>query len=276
MLRKLLIPSLIIMGLIAVCLIGVVGIGLVNWLWWSDGETAKMEVARSRILPPLPLPGEPTATPTPIPLDSAAPSVDAPGDLPSEATLPTETPPVFTEAPPPVPPLATATQTTQSSNVSNELILPAGSVSKKSQQGVGTKLVISKLNVDAPITLAPIENGTWNVKHLGGNLVGHLEGTAAAGSDSNMVLAAHVTVSKGVYGPFAGLSLLQPGDEIVVYENSKRFRYLVDYYQVVDRASVEVTYPTDEPELTLITCSRWSSEENRYLDRLVVKGRLVN
>ncbi|MCB0208421.1 MAG: sortase [Anaerolineae bacterium] len=152
--------------------------------------------------------------------------------------------------------------------------LPVGSVNSITHEGVATRLVIPRLNLDAPVVLSPIENQTWAVEDLGTDKVGHLEGTAPPGSASNIVLAAHVTVSSGVYGPFAKLSTLQPGDQVYVYYGEEIFEYIVDDYQTVDRTAIEVTHPTNQGQVTLITCSNWSSAEGRYVERLVVTGHL--
>lgn len=152
--------------------------------------------------------------------------------------------------------------------------IPDGAVDSVTQAGLANRLVIPKLNVDSPIVLSPIENQTWKVDHLGQDKVGHLEGTAPAGSGSNMVVAAHVTVSAGVYGPFAGLAQLEPGDEVIVYDEGRQYRYIVDGYQLVDRTAVEVTNPTDRGQITLITCSNWDHNEQRYVERLIVTGHL--
>ncbi len=152
--------------------------------------------------------------------------------------------------------------------------LPPDTVNSVTQAGVATRLVIPKLNLDAPVVLSPIADQTWQVDHLG-QAVGHLEGTAWPGANSNIVLAGHVTLSAGVYGPFAGLAQLAPGDELFVYSGEQRFKYVVDGYQTVDRASIEVTYPTEIAQITLITCTNWNGDQERYEQRLVVKGHLV-
>lgn len=152
--------------------------------------------------------------------------------------------------------------------------LPVGSVNSITQEGVATRLIVPRLNLDAPITLSPIENQTWKVDHLGSDKVGHLEGTAPPGTNSNIVLAAHVTVSNGIYGPFAELSNLQPGDQIYVYYGEEIFEYTIDAHQTVDRTAIEVTHPTNQGQVTLITCSNWSEAEGRYIDRLIVTGQL--
>jgi LPXTG-site transpeptidase (sortase) family protein len=177
--------------------------------------------------------------------------------------------PAAPAVPPPAEAVATATV-----EAAPNYTLPPGSVNSLTQEGVGTRLVIPRLNLDAPIIFAPLNGQSWQVDHLG-QAVGHLEGTAAPGSDSNLVLAGHVTLSASVYGPFAGLGQLTAGDEVIVYEGATPYKYIVDDYHVVDRTAVDVTYPTSTGQITLITCNTWNSEEGRYLQRLIVKGHLV-
>lgn len=138
-----------------------------------------------------------------------------------------------------------------------------------------TRLVIPAMELDVPVIISPIENQTWRVDHLGTDFVGHLEGTASPGTSSNVVLAGHVTVAHNVYGPFAGLGGLQPGDPIIVYVDDQPFTYIVDYRQLVERTDVEVAFPTDTGRVTLITCSNWSDELGSYQQRMVVVGHLA-
>lgn len=142
------------------------------------------------------------------------------------------------------------------------------------QQGSDTRLVIPKLNLDRPVIFAPIENETWRVDHLGQS-VGYLEGTAPPGSNSNLVLAGHVTFATGEFGPFAGLAQLAAGDVITVHEGDGVFNYIIDGLQVVDRLNIEVVYPTETGQITLITCTNWDGNQGRYVDRVVVRGHLV-
>ena len=156
------------------------------------------------------------------------------------------------------------------------LALPPGTVNSTTQAGVATRLVIPTLNLDAPIVLAPIKNQTWQVDQLG-QAVGHLEGTAPPGSDSNFVLAGHVTLAEtnGGPGPFYRLKDLAPGDALMVYKDEEKFEYIVDSFQTVDRTAIQVTHPTGTAQITLITCTNWNKSEGRYTDRLVVKGHLL-
>jgi sortase A len=152
--------------------------------------------------------------------------------------------------------------------------LPPDTVNSVTQQGIASRIIIPKLQLDAPVMLSPIKDQTWDVSHLE-QAVGHLEGTAPPGSNSNLVLAGHVTLAAGVYGPFAGLAQLSEGDLIVVYNGDQKFQYVVDGYQTVERTDVQVTHPTDTGQITLITCSNWNRDEGRYDQRIIVKGHLL-
>ncbi len=153
--------------------------------------------------------------------------------------------------------------------------LPENSVNSITGQGLANRLVIPKLNLDAPVMIAPIKNQTWDVSQLG-QAVGHLEGTARPGSGSNVVLAAHVTLETGEYGPFAGLGKLSAGDSVYLYEGGQQYEYVIEGRETVDITAVEVTYPTETEQLTLITCNNWNSDEGRYVERLIMKGHLLN
>jgi sortase A len=137
-----------------------------------------------------------------------------------------------------------------------------------------TRIVIPALDVDAPVMVVPIRNGTWDVEQIT-HEVGHLQGTASPGDSSNVVMAGHITLAAGGYGPFRGLAQLQPGEEVLVYISDQEvYVYEVDSVKTVEATDVEVTYPTAEPILTLITCVNWDPVQGRYNDRLVVVAHL--
>jgi len=223
------------------------------WLWDTDNSESKL----IRIVALAPLMAPQTDQTVEQPLEAETPLVDTK----------VETPPEIAENNIPTSP--------EQVEASRGFSIPEGAVDSVTQAGLANRLVIPKLNVDAPIVLSPIENQTWKVDHLGQDKVGHLEGTAPAGSNSNMVLAAHVTVAANVYGPFAGLAQLEPGDKVIVYDEGQGYQYIIDGYQLVDRTAVEVTNPTSTGQITLITCSNWDHNEQRYVERLVVTGHLA-
>lgn len=256
--------------LLSLCLITLLGVSFTGWL--SLGKDEQSRVIRIMSLAPLETPAGSQAQaealqalPAPaIQPDGAVPEAGTGGGNGLAAAPQAETNSAIT-----VP------STPEEVEQALGFALPAGSVNSITQEGVATRLVIPKLNLDAPVILSPIENQSWKVDHLGQQYVGHLEGTARPGADSNIVLAAHVTVSTDVYGPFAGLSQLGAGDQVFIYYGDQIFEYVVNDRQTVDRTEIQVTYPTSVGRMTLITCSNWDDQENRYIERLVVTGNLA-
>ncbi len=209
-------------------------------------------------------PAVPTQTPaaTPTPVVVLEMSVTPTTSLPV-ATSPTVSLPMTTPASSPT----VLTEHAVPSPVGGAISLP---------ERPATRLVIPALGLDAPVTVCPIVGDMWEVEHLGTDTVGHLAGTASPGDGSNVVLAAHVTVAHNVYGPFAGMGRLQPGDDIIVYDGDLSYTYVVDSRRLVERTDVHIAYPSDTEQVTLITCSNWSDEQDSYQQRLVVVGHLVD
>jgi sortase (surface protein transpeptidase) len=54
------------------------------------------------------------------------------------------------------------------------------------------------------------------------------------------------------------------GDTITIYEVSEIFE--------VGPTDNSVTHPTDDPTLTLITCTNWQDSRGVFADRLVVRA----
>jgi LPXTG-site transpeptidase (sortase) family protein len=214
-----------------------------------------------------------TLRPTPMPLSSPTPTpVESgiePTSPPSPESVPAE---IELQATPIVSPsLPSAAVAAAIEPAIDSPIRPGSHLPERP----ATRLVIPAMELDAPVILSPIVNQTWKVDHLGQEFVGHLEGTASPGSPSNVVLAGHVTIAHNVYGPFAGLGELNPGDPIILYEGDRAYTYIVDYRQLVERTAVDVAYPTDTGRVTLITCSNWSDELGAYQQRLIVVAHLA-
>ncbi|MBN1995484.1 MAG: sortase [Anaerolineae bacterium] len=258
--RRLIALGIVSPLLLAMCIAGMIMVGLVSWSIFAPDNSSQDITKLVRVGPLLPgIEVTPEVNETPPKVITELEPQPEPGTVAAESQ-----PAEIQATPSPTP------------DVEKVLgfALPANSVNSVTQQGIATRLLIPKLNLDAPVLLAPIQNQTWQVDHLG-QAVGHLEGTAPPGSNSNIVLAGHVTLAAGVYGPFAGLAQLISGDLIVVYEGDKKFQYVVEGYQLVERTAIEVTQPTDTGQITLITCSNWNRDENRYEQRIIVIGRLL-
>jgi sortase A len=241
--------------------------GVIGWASFKPADEKRP--VKISLLAPLPTPGVPNNSALPQPSQAAAPQAAVPEAAPVEHIAE----PVEPALPAPVEavPAAADLEVEQALGFA----LPAGSVNSVTQEGVATRLMIPKLGLDAPVTIAPIRNQTWEVDQLG-QYVGHLEGTARPGTNSNIVLAGHITLAEtnGGPGPFYQLSSLTTGDVIIVYEGETSYEYIVDALQTVDRTAVDVTFPTSTPQITLITCTQWDQNEGRYIERLVVTGRL--
>jgi len=288
------IVQLALTGGVSVMLVACVLLGA---LWRREGSSNSFTylLKGERKLKTVLLASEPRRewlTPTPLSTVSSLSEVE---DSPPFDKLRTSPPP--SETPPPDPGMAISTpEATASDQGSPSLRQPSDGAQDKAQDTASpgelavsqastgliaslpdrpaTRIVIPAIDVDAPVVVIPIRNGTWDVEQIT-HEVGHLQGTASPGDSSNVVMAGHITLTTGGYGPFRGLAQLQPGDEVLVYVGDQEvYVYKVDSVKTVEATDVEVTYPTTEPILTLITCVNWDPVRGRYSDRLVVVARL--
>jgi sortase A len=126
--------------------------------------------------------------------------------------------------------------------------------------GQPTRLQIPAIGVDAQI----VAGDSWDQLKKG---VGHHVGSANPGERGNLVLSAH----NDVFGEiFRHLDQLQPGDEIVVYSGSQRYRYTVSERRLVAPTQVDVMASTNEPTVTLVSCYPYLIDNQR----IVVFGQL--
>jgi len=270
--------------MIVACVSLVIVGGIVTWMAAREGNSPDMlvaEMVKGR-QPARPVMSQndpfPTLTllPLPTPVFVAVPTPQVPPSQPAVASateLPLPTPEPAMPLPSPMP--AEANPQTETGLQLDTFLESPIRPSSPLPERPATRLVIPAMNLDIPVTISPIVNQTWQVDHLGQDLVGHLEGTASPGDPSNVVLAGHVTIAHNVYGPFAGLGQLESGDPIILYAGDQSFTYVVDYRKLVERTDIQVAYPTDSGRVTLITCSNWSDELGAYEQRLIVVGHLA-
>lgn len=144
-----------------------------------------------------------------------------------------------------------------------------------------TRLVIPRINLDAPVTaigLEMVQNDgqsylQWAVPNA--PVAGWHDSSARLGQGGNMVLNGH----HNIYGEvFRDLARLEIGDEVVVYAGDVAFRYQVNQVErlpengeseVVRLENARWIEPTADERLTLITC--WPYTGNSH--RLVVVAR---
>jgi LPXTG-site transpeptidase (sortase) family protein len=133
----------------------------------------------------------------------------------------------------------------------------------------GMRLIIPQIGVDTSLIEAPVVGREWDISLLRGE-VAHLGGTTSVGEHGNIVLAGHITVPGGGWGPFRELEYMLPGDEIFIRNQEEIIRYEVIDLQIVAPDDVHVVFPTEDDRLTLITCTNWDDELEVYTGRIVV------
>ncbi|MBU0708860.1 sortase [Patescibacteria group bacterium] len=124
------------------------------------------------------------------------------------------------------------------------------------------KLTIAKIDLDLDIKLVPLKDGTWEVHDYVAN---YAQGTSLPNA---------IYGNTGLFGhdrpqAFASIKKLSYGDEIILFTKNFRFTYQVtEKLTQVDPKEVNVFYPTDKPQLTLITCDG-SLSKQRYVVKTV-------
>ncbi len=126
------------------------------------------------------------------------------------------------------------------------------------------RLVIPGIQVDNPLILGSdpenVNRGVWHRPH-----------TSTPDQGGNTVLVAH-RFSYNSPATFYHLDKMANGDTFAVWWEGQEYVYEVFETVVVDATAIEIESNTEEPIVTLYTCTPvWTA-----VDRLVVKARLVN
>ncbi|MBN2147057.1 MAG: sortase [Anaerolineales bacterium] len=136
------------------------------------------------------------------------------------------------------------------------------------------RIAIPALILDTEVKFVPWDGFSWWILGLREE-VAWLGNTSWPGLGSNTALAGHVTVRGLGDGPFRNLGDLPPGEVIYLYTEENVYTYEVRDTEIVEEDNLKVTYATDLPQITLITCVEWNDEMQMYLRRLVVTADLV-
>jgi LPXTG-site transpeptidase (sortase) family protein len=145
-------------------------------------------------------------------------------------------------------------------------------------------LSIPAIRVEAeviPVELKAFPGGivTWDVAQIDWE-VGYLEGTAWFGEGSNTVLGGHSELEDRQPAIFQSLHFLDIGDIVTITTSRGQWHFVVDHVTTVPIDDLSPLYPTEEAQLTLITCDPQSyaevGEDVRYDRRVVVTARLIN
>ncbi len=135
------------------------------------------------------------------------------------------------------------------------------------------RLVIERMGLDTIVKYVPYDGQTWMIGGLKQEIA-WMGNTSWPGLGGNTGLAGHVDFANGDPGPFWNLKDLQAGDKVILYTQKNVYTYIVREHKVVNDYELSVIDPTDDAQITLITCTGWDAELHAYLQRLVVHADL--
>lgn len=98
--------------------------------------------------------------------------------------------------------------------------------------------------------------------------LGHFETSVGPGEKGNFAVAGHRVSNYSE--AFVNLYKAEVGDKVIVKGNGKEFTYEITESFIVQPDRVDVLEETEEPTITLVTCTVGAKE------RLIVKGKLVS
>lgn len=138
----------------------------------------------------------------------------------------------------------------------------------------GTSISIPAIGVNAPIVTIGIRafpdgSVTWDTTNLT-TQVGYLDGTSWFGEGGNVVLGGHSELAERAPSVFYNLDDLNVGDEIVVTVNGTQHRYTVTRKFDVATSDLSIVYPTNNEQLTIMTCDIDSYVNGTYARRTVI------
>ena len=196
-------------------------------------------------------------------------------DLPTDAPLPADLPPV---SPPPVPNLEPVVPVSQTNDDAEPADAPLPEIAGSGSWGVPpVKLTIPALGVEAAVEpVGEAEDGAMATPTHPDDVAWWQLGPGM-GVPGNVVFAAHVNWDNRLR-PFGLLHRLQEGDAIqVIDEQGRGFEYRVESSEWVRAEGApleEIFAQPDIPVITLITCGgEYIAARREYLDRLIVKAR---
>ncbi len=155
-----------------------------------------------------------------------------------------------------------------------------GAVQTSGPPAPPVRLRIPSINVDAPVEhVGKTPSGAMDVPENVWHVAWYEPGTIP-GNAGNAVLSGHLDNYRGEPTVFAYLYRLQPGDRVIVVDESEATREFevtkVASYGWNDAPLLEVFGPEEEADLNLITCGgTWNEAAQNYSERLVVYTRLV-
>ena len=144
-----------------------------------------------------------------------------------------------------------------SAHASHQSLSPAIVKNAPSAQKSVGRLQIPSLRIAETIYVG-VTDAQFNIG------VGQLPGSPELGTKGNVVIGGHRTSSKR---PFANIDRMKKGDEVIVFRNGKRFRYIVSKTFIVTKHDLWILKPTPTSTLTLFSCHPKGKTSHRYVVR---------
>jgi LPXTG-site transpeptidase (sortase) family protein len=136
------------------------------------------------------------------------------------------------------------------------------------------RIVIPSIFLDTEVKYVPYDGYSWMISGLREE-VAWMGNTSWPGLGSNTSLAGHITVAGMGDGPFRHLDGLLTGEVVILYTEKNMYTYHVRESRITDDEDMSVTMPSNDPQVTLITCVDWDQESKTYINRLVVFADLT-
>ncbi len=138
------------------------------------------------------------------------------------------------------------------------------------------RIIVPRLKIDQEIVDVEVRDGQWYMNELGLD-VGWLPTTSRYPGEIEfpVVLAAHVTLSSTVAGPFLKLDDLTPGDEIIFQLGDIQYVYEYQTQESVDPSDVKRLYEGDGTTIMLVTCTAWDTSDSTFSERLLATGKFL-
>jgi LPXTG-site transpeptidase (sortase) family protein len=137
------------------------------------------------------------------------------------------------------------------------------------------RLHIPALQLNKPVLTIPLENGSWDVSTLGGD-VGWLAATAAEpGGNQPMVFVGHMTFADDRLleeGAFAHIPTLPYGSAVVLETNVEKLTYRIDSVRRAPASDVSALFQETGDAILLLTCADWNPLRGVYDNRLLVRA----
>jgi LPXTG-site transpeptidase (sortase) family protein len=134
---------------------------------------------------------------------------------------------------------------------------------------------IPSLNMQSTIVGVPSTATGWNLTWIGKD-TGWLNGSAFPTHAGNAVLTGHVVDANGNPGPFADISQLKYGDQIIIHAWNEQYVYEVKEFDTIAPSDFSTAFKHEDLSwITLMTCKDYDAESSTYLQRYLVRAVLI-